>query len=149
MTTDLPPLSWWQQPKTGTRPNRKFAYTRNFQYSRQCLVRIFNTSNKAVSVVKPDRQLMLGLQAQNLKGEWKDVEIFFTGICGRSFSRRYDEVLQARSEWQTFTELLSGSQHTRYRLKLLIDNPNEVKARRYFYSNGVAGTIDPCKFGRD
>jgi hypothetical protein len=149
LATELPPLAWWQPPKTGTTPNRKFVYTRNFQYSRQYLVRIFNTSNKAVSIVKPDRQLMLGLQAQNLKGEWNDVEIFFTGICGRSFSPRFDEVLQAQSEWQTFTELLSGSQKTRYRLKLLIDNPNEAKPCRYFYSNEVAGTIDPCKFGPD
>lgn len=130
----LPPISWWQSPN---RPLK--------DYHSQRLVEIINTSNASIFFMKPDGQLMLGLQAKNQLGEWKDVEEYFQGICGNSFKKRYDDSLNKNEKWQTFIEMPTGSIKTQYRIKLQLVTPRYPN-HRFYYSNELDGRIELCRF---
>jgi hypothetical protein len=131
----LPPINWWISTKT-----------RPWQiYNKQKLVEIINTSKVPIFFMKPDRQLMLGLQAKNQKGEWEDVEEFFQGVCGNSFKKSYNDSLKNNEKWLSFVELPTGAVKTQYRLKLQLITRN-FPNHRFYYSNEINGNIDLCRF---
>lgn len=153
----LPPYEWWNpfivsRKKGGEvlkKPNPNHFYTRNKNYSDQRFVEIINTSNKNVIFTRPDKQLMLGLQAKDENGEWRDAEEFFSGICGRSFKPSYNDTLKVDENWHTFISMYKGSMQTMYRLKLLVyKDYRSDNSHHYIYSNEISGTIDPCHFIR-
>ena len=131
----LPPINWWNSTKK-----------RPWQiYNKQKLVEIINTSKVPKFFMKPDRQLMLGLQAKNQKGEWEDVEEFFQGICGNSFKESYNDSLKTNEKWLSFVELPTVTIKTKYRLKLQLLTRNYPN-HRFYYSNEINGKIELCRF---
>jgi hypothetical protein len=154
--TSVPPIEWWNPyveiGKRGNEivkkenPNR--GITRLAKHNVQKFVEIINTSGSSIIFIKPDKSLMLGLQAKNETGEWQDVEEFFVGLCGRSFKSSYNDTIRPNQAWLTFVEVFTGKIKTKYRLKLLTKLSDGVTSRHYYYSNEIDGTIDECKFIR-
>lgn len=119
--------------KIDTFANRFFGFT----------LFISNTTIDTVKLNAQDSRLYLKLQAQNSKGEWKDIEYLPSSWCGNSYHKIE---LEPNAFWKFTIPKYYGEFQTRIRAELrYIDNDN-LKTEKVIYSNIINGNINPGQF---
>lgn len=143
-----PPAQWWDTSNTKEKNGQKTlsnAKTKGKNRTDQRLVEIINPGKKSIFIEKPDRMLMMCMQAKDPQNEWRDVAVLFKGVCGMSSQSKFNDTLRSRERWLTFIEKYRGDRKTQYRVKLMIKLDG---TDTYFYSNAIDGDIDDCRFVR-
>lgn len=104
---------------------------------------ISNTTADTVKLNAQDSRLYMKLQAQNSKGEWKDIEYLPSSWCGNSYHKIE---LEPNAFWKFTIPKYNGEIQTKIRAELkFIDNEN-LKTEKVVYSNIINGSINPGQF---
>jgi hypothetical protein len=104
---------------------------------------ISNTTIDTVKLNAQDSRLYMKLQAQNSKGEWKDIEYLPSSWCGNSYHKIE---LEPNAFWKFTIPNYNGEFQTKIRAELrYIDNDN-LKTEKVVYSNIINGSINPGQF---
>lgn len=100
-----------------------------------------NTGADTLVLSAQDSRLYMRLQAQDEKGEWRNVMYLPSSWCGNS----YHEVFLAPGEYWSFaTPAMAGGFRTRLRIELQTQR-NEGAV---YYSNEYEGSVNPAQFWR-
>ena len=113
------------------------------QHGQESILFISNTTIDTVKFNAQDSRLYMKLQAQNSKGEWKDIEYLPSSWCGNSY---HEIELEPNAFWKFTVPNYKGEFQTKIRAELrYIDNDN-LKTEKVVYSNIINGSINPGQF---
>lgn len=112
---------------------------------------VANQSIKEIDFNAQDSRLYMKVQAQNSKGEWKDIEYLPSSWCGNS----YHTVTLGKNEfWSFLTPVYEGDFKTKLRIELKYIDPSDESGNRWdkkeitIYSNEYEASINPGQFWR-
>ena len=101
---------------------------------------ITNTKRKPVEFPIQDSKLYMNLQAKDLEGNWKDIQV----PMKYHRLRNHDKVVLKPNEyWQFVIPKYEGSIETKLRLKLYLKIGEREKV---IFSNEIKGSVNPGQF---
>lgn len=104
---------------------------------------IANTSSDTMYFASQDSRILLKIQAQNSKGEWKDIEYLPNSWCGNS----YHTIFLAPNEfWEFSTPIYQGEFKTKIRAELIYMKTYNQEDGNVIYSNEIDAYINPGQF---
>lgn len=112
---------------------------------------VANQSSEEVKFNAQDSRLYMKVQAQNPKGEWKDIEYLPSSWCGNSY---HTLTLEKNDYWSFLTPVYEGDFKTKLRVELKYIDPTDNSNKRWdkneliIYSNEYEGSINPGQFWR-
>ena len=104
---------------------------------------VSNTTADTIKFNAQDSRLYLKLQAQNNKGEWKDIEYLPSSWCGNSYHR---VELEPGAFWDFTIPKYNGEFQTKIRAELKYIYNDNPRTERVVYSNVINGSINPGQF---
>lgn len=105
---------------------------------------VINTTNDTIFFQAQDSRLNMKLQAQDKKGEWRDIEYLPNSWCGNSYHHVY---LPARYQWMFTVPEYTGTLKTK--LRAILGYKLEMDAEeQWLYSNEIDGSVNPGQFTR-
>jgi WG containing repeat len=104
---------------------------------------ISNTTIDTIEFNAQDSRLYMKLQAQNSKGEWKDIEYLPSSWCGNSY---HTIELEPNAFWKFTIPKYEGEFQTKIRAQLRYIDKNNPKTQKIVYSNIINGSINPGQF---
>lgn len=104
---------------------------------------ISNTTADTVHFNAQDSRLYLQLQAQDSKGEWRDIEYLPSSWCGNSY---HTVDLEPNAYWHFTIPQYEGEMTTQIRAALQYIDPANPKLNKVVYSNVINGTVNPGQF---
>lgn len=104
---------------------------------------ISNTSIDTVKLNAQDSRLYMKLQAENSKGEWKDIEYLPSSWCGNSYHK---VELEPNAFWKFTIPKYNGEFQTKIRAELRYIDNDKLKTEKVLYSNVINGSINPGQF---
>lgn len=104
---------------------------------------VSNTTADTIKFSAQDSRLYLKLQAQNNKGEWKDIEYLPSSWCGNSYHR---VELEPGAFWDFTIPKYNGEFQTKIRAELKYIYNDNPRTERVVYSNVINGSINPGQF---
>jgi hypothetical protein len=104
---------------------------------------ISNTTGDTIQFDAQDSRLYMNLQAQNKRGEWKDIEYLPSSWCGNSY---HTLQLETNAYWQFTIPAYHGELQTKVRAKLTCIDQANPKKKKEVYSNVINGGINPGQF---
>ena len=107
--------------------------------------RIF-VSNRTGDTTKfnaQDSRLYMKMQAQNEKGEWKDIEYLPRSWCGNSYHKLE---LEPNAYWKFIIPKYHGKLQTKLRAELMYIDKGNPENQKFIYSNIISGSINPGQF---
>ncbi|UUC44565.1 WG repeat-containing protein [Flavobacterium cerinum] len=100
-----------------------------------------NNTNDTIAFEAQDSRLYLKLQAQNKKGEWKDIEYLPSSWCGNSY---HTVKLDPNTSWEFIIPEYEGEFKTKIRAELQYLGAKDKKL--FIYSNEIQSSINPAQF---
>jgi hypothetical protein len=104
---------------------------------------VANTSGDTLYFDAQDSRLYLKIQAQDRKGEWKDIEYLPRSWCGNSYHSLF---LAPNELWEFATPVYQGEFKTKIRAQLLFKKSQEQEIGDIIYSNEIDGHVNPGQF---
>jgi WG containing repeat len=104
---------------------------------------ISNTTKDTIKFNAQDSRLYLKMQAQNNKGEWKDIEYLPSSWCGNSY---HTVELEPNAFWSFTIPKYDGEVKTKIRAQLRYINKDNLKTDKVIYSNEISGSINLGQF---
>lgn len=104
---------------------------------------ISNTTKDTIKFNAQDSRLYLKLQAQNNKGEWKDIEYLPSSWCGNSY---HTVELEPNAFWNFTIPKYNGELQTKIRAQLKYIDSNNLKIEKFIYSNEINGSVNLGQF---
>lgn len=104
---------------------------------------VSNTSNDTIVFNAQDSRLYLKLQAQDEKGNWKDIEYLPSSWCGNSY---HTIDLEPNAYWDFEMPSYKGAFQTKIRASLEYVDPENKDKTKVVYSNVIKGSINPGQF---
>lgn len=106
---------------------------------------IANTSKDTFYFAAQDSRLYLTIQAQDKKGEWRDIESLPRSWCGNSYHSLF---LPPEYYWELVVPVYDGEFRTRLRAALLYKKDYKEQEDMVLYSNEFEGSINPGQLWR-
>ena len=104
-----------------------------------------NTTAGTVVFEAQDSNLFLMMQAQDDKGEWRDIEYNPSSFCSNS----YHQVFLAPGQcWQLAVPAYTGGQPTQLRARLRASQSSGKRQHPDLFSNPFPGSVNPTQFWR-
>jgi hypothetical protein len=116
-------------------PDEPVAYFKHRGFA----LRLVNRTGEAVPFAACDSMLMLGREAQDADGTWREVEVPPQPICGNSFHRVF---LGPGQYWEFPAREYAGSTKTKLRFRL-----DPGGGRPAIYSNEFEGHVTAAQLG--
>lgn len=104
---------------------------------------VSNSTRDTIQFHAQDSRLYVKLQAQDSKGEWKDIEYLPNSWCGNSY---HTIDLEPGAYWRFTIPNYQGEIKTRIRAELKYIDRYDRKNDRTVYSNIINGSVNPAQF---
>jgi hypothetical protein len=105
---------------------------------------VINATNDTIFFEAQDSRLNLKLQAQDKKGEWRDIEYLPGSWCGNSYHHVY---LPSRYQWMFVVPEYAGTLRTKIRAALGYQTGLRSD-EQWLYSNEIEGSVNPDQFDK-
>jgi hypothetical protein len=105
---------------------------------------VVNTVTDTLFFDAQDSRLDMKLQAQDSKGEWKDIEYIPSSWCGNSYHTLY---LPSSYYWRFSIPVYEGKIKTQIRAALAWKSSRDAE-QQWVYSNEFAGSINAGQFSK-
>lgn len=112
-------------------------------------VYVVNNSQNNIDFNAQDSRLYMKVQAQNILGQWRDIEYLPSSWCGNSY---HTLTLEKKNFWTFSTPKYEGEFKTKFRIELKYIDPSgkskkgKEKKEITIYSNEYEGSVNPGQF---